>query len=123
MIAGKVMMDRNAPDYLSDTAESSYTESKALIERWHGKGRLHYAVTPRFAPTSTPEQLALAGQLLGEYPDLYMQTHISENLQEVQWVKELFPERQGYLDVYDHYQQIGRASCRERVCQSVSISG
>ncbi|XVN16522.1 guanine deaminase [Pseudomonas corrugata] len=65
MIAGKVMMDRNAPDYLTDTAESSYTESKALIERWHGKGRLHYAVTPRFAPTSTPEQLALAGQLLG----------------------------------------------------------
>lgn len=73
MIAGKVMMDRNAPDYLTDTAESSYVESKALIERWHGKGRLHYAVTPRFAPTSTPEQLTLAGQLLSEYPDLYMQ--------------------------------------------------
>lgn len=110
MIAGKVMMDRNAPDYLTDTAESSYTESKALIERWHGKGRLHYAVTPRFAPTSTPEQLTLAGQLLGEYPDLYMQTHISENLQEVQWVKELFPERKGYLEVYDHYQLLGERS-------------
>ena len=68
LIAGKVMMDRNAPDYLTDTAESSYAQSKALIERWHGKGRLHYAVTPRFAPTSTPEQLALAGQLLKEYP-------------------------------------------------------
>ena len=71
LIAGKVMMDRNAPDYLTDTAETGYSESKALIERWHGKGRLHYAVTPRFAPTSTPEQLTLAGKLLGEYPDLY----------------------------------------------------
>jgi len=110
MVAGKVMMDRNAPDYLTDTAESGYQESKALIERWHGKGRLHYAVTPRFAPTSTPEQLTLAGQLLTEYPDLYMQTHISENLKEIEWVKELFPERKGYLDVYDHYQLLGERS-------------
>ncbi|MBP3364408.1 MAG: guanine deaminase, partial [Pseudomonas sp.] len=74
LIAGKVMMDRNAPDYLTDTAETGYSESKALIERWHGKGRLHYAVTPRFAPTSTPEQLTLAGKLLGEYPDVYLHT-------------------------------------------------
>ncbi|NBA93839.1 guanine deaminase [Pseudomonas sp. R5(2019)] len=110
MIAGKVMMDRNAPDYLTDTAESSYIESKALIDRWHGKGRLHYAVTPRFAPTSTPEQLTLAGQLLSEYPDLYMQTHLSENLKEIDWVKELFPERSGYLDVYDHFQLLGERS-------------
>jgi guanine deaminase len=110
MIAGKVMMDRNAPDYLTDTAETSYTQSKALIERWHGKGRLHYAVTPRFAPTSTPEQLTLAGQLLTEYPDLYMQTHISENLKEVEWVTALFPERKGYLDVYDHFQLLGERS-------------
>ena len=110
MIAGKVMMDRNAPDYLTDTAESGYRESKTLIERWHGKGRLHYAVTPRFAPTSTPEQLTLAGQLLTEYPDLYMQTHLSENLQEIEWVKALFPERKGYLDVYDHYQLLGERS-------------
>lgn len=107
MIAGKVMMDRNAPDYLTDTAESGYAESKALIERWHGKGRLHYAVTPRFAPTSTPEQLELAGKLLGEYPDLYMHTHLSENRKEIEWVKELFPERNGYLDVYDHHKLIG----------------
>ncbi|MDP3978159.1 MAG: guanine deaminase [Pseudomonas sp.] len=107
MIAGKVLMDRNAPDYLTDTPESGYAESKELIERWHGKGRLHYAVTPRFAPTSTPEQLSLAGKLLGEYPDLYMHTHLSENRQEIEWVKELFPERKGYLDVYDHYQLIG----------------
>lgn len=107
MIAGKVLMDRNAPDYLTDTAETGYAESKALIERWHGKGRLHYAVTPRFAPTSTPEQLELAGKLLGEYSDLYMHTHLSENRKEIEWVKELFPERKGYLDVYDHHKLIG----------------
>lgn len=107
MIAGKVLMDRNAPDYLTDTAETGYAESKALIERWHGKGRLHYAVTPRFAPTSTPEQLELAGKLLGEYPDLYMHTHLSENRKEIEWVKALFPERKGYLDVYDHHRLIG----------------
>jgi guanine deaminase len=110
MIAGKVLMDRNAPDYLTDTAESGYADSKELIERWHGKGRLHYAVTPRFAPTSTPEQLTLAGKLLGEYPNLYMHTHLSENLKEIEWVKALFPERKGYLDVYDHYQLIGARS-------------
>ena len=107
MIAGKVLMDRNAPDYLTDTAESGYADSKELIERWHGKGRLHYAVTPRFAPTSSPEQLALAGKLLGEYPDLYMHTHLSENRKEIEWVKALFPERKSYLDVYDHYKLIG----------------
>ena len=107
MIAGKVLMDRHAPDYLTDTAESGYAQSKALIERWHGKGRLHYAVTPRFAPTSTSEQLDLAGKLLGEYPDLYMHTHLSENRKEIEWVKALFPERKGYLDVYDHHKLIG----------------
>ncbi|MCE5363579.1 guanine deaminase [Pseudomonas sp. GLN_6] len=110
MIAGKVLMDRNAPDYLTDTPETGYADSKELIERWHGKGRLHYAVTPRFAPTSTPEQLTLAGQLLGEYPDLYMHTHLSENRKEIEWVKALFPERKGYLDVYDHYKLIGARS-------------
>ncbi|VXB66037.1 guanine deaminase [Pseudomonas sp. 8BK] len=110
MIAGKVLMDRNAPDYLTDTPESGYADSKELIERWHGKGRLHYAVTPRFAPTSTPEQLTLAGKLLGEYPDLYMHTHLSENHKEIEWVKALFPERKGYLDVYDHYKLIGARS-------------
>ncbi|MFZ3154850.1 guanine deaminase [Pseudomonas sp.] len=110
MIAGKVLMDRNAPDYLTDTPESGYADSKELIERWHGKGRLHYAVTPRFAPTSTPEQLSLAGQLFQEYPGLYMHTHLSENRKEIEWVKALFPERSGYLDVYDHYQLIGARS-------------
>jgi len=110
MIAGKVLMDRNAPDYLTDTAESGYADSKELIERWHGKGRLHYAVTPRFAPTSTPEQLALAGKLFQEYPNLYMHTHLSENRKEIEWVRELFPERKGYLDVYDHHGLIGARS-------------
>ncbi|WP_288131081.1 guanine deaminase [Microbulbifer sp.] len=110
MIAGKVMMDRNAPEYLCDTPESAYSDSKELIERWHGKGRLHYAVTPRFAPTSTPEQLTLAGKLFHEYPGLYMHTHISENKQEIEWVKSLFPERKGYLDVYDHHGLIGERS-------------
>ncbi|AMA46538.1 guanine deaminase [Pseudomonas alabamensis] len=110
LIAGKVMMDRNAPDYLTDTADSSYRDSKALIERWHGKGRLHYAVTPRFAPTSTPEQLAAAGCLLEEHPGVYLHTHLSENLKEIDWVKALYPERNGYLDVYDHYRLLGERS-------------
>jgi guanine deaminase len=101
MIAGKVMMDRNAPDFLVDTPESSYQETKQLIEKWHKKGRLLYAVTPRFAPTSSREQLRLAGKLLQEYPDVYLHTHISENPNEVAWVKELFPECNGYLDTYD----------------------
>lgn len=101
MIAGKVMMDRNAPDYLCDTAESSYQETKDLIQKWHKKGRLRYAVTPRFAITSTDEQLQKAGELLKEFPDVYMHTHISENVNEVAWVKELFPNCKGYLDAYD----------------------
>ena len=130
LIAGKVMMDRNAPDYLVDTAQSSYDDSKALIERWHGKGRLHYAVTPRFAPTSTPEQMTLAGQLLTEYPDLYLQTHISENLKEIEWVKALFPEHKNYLDVYDHFNLLGERSvfahgvhlCDEE-CQRLAETG
>ena len=101
MIAGKVMMDRNAPDYLCDTADSSYQETKDLIQKWHKKGRLRYAVTPRFAITSTDEQLQKAGELLNEFPDVYMHTHISENVNEVAWVKELFPKCEGYLDAYD----------------------
>jgi guanine deaminase len=101
MIAGKVMMDRHAPDFLCDTAETSYQDSKRLIERWHKNGRLLYAVTPRFAITSTNEQLHLAGKLLEEFPDVYLHTHLSENVDEVAWVKELFPDSTGYLDVYD----------------------
>jgi guanine deaminase len=103
MIGGKVMMDRNAPEYLQDTAESSYQDSLALLEKWHGRGRLSYAITPRFAPTSTPEQLAAAGALKKAYPDAFVHTHISENKDEVEWVKSLFPEHKGYLDVYDSF--------------------
>ncbi|MEI7378050.1 guanine deaminase [Dickeya chrysanthemi] len=110
LIAGKVMMDRHAPDDLCDTAQQSYDESKALIEKWHRRGRLRYAVTPRFAPTSTPAQLALAGRLLREYPDVYLHTHLCENPDEIAWVKSLFPERRDYLDVYHHHGLTGRRS-------------
>ncbi len=110
MIAGKVMMDRNAPDFLADTAETSYQDSKRLIEKWHKHGRLLYAVTPRFAITSTDEQLRLAGKLLEEFPDVYLHTHLSENADEVTWVKELFPRCTGYLDVYDQAGLVGDRS-------------
>ena len=110
LIAGKVMMDRHAPDALCDTADGAYSDSKALIEKWHGKGRNLYAITPRFAPTSTPEQLARAGELKTEYPDVYVHTHLSENKNEIAWVKELYPEQNGYLDVYRHYGLTGSRS-------------
>lgn len=110
LIAGKVMMDRNAPDYLTDTPESSYQDTKALIEKWHKKDRLLYAVTPRFAPTSSPEQLAVAGQLKREYPDTYVHTHLCENKNEIEWVKSLFPENDTYLDVYHQYGLTGARS-------------
>lgn len=110
LIAGKVMMDRHAPDGLCDTAETAYIDSKALIEKWHGQGRNLYAITPRFAPTSTPEQLEKAGQLKAEYPDVYVHTHLSENKNEVAWVKDLFPAQKGYLDVYHHYGLTGSRS-------------
>jgi guanine deaminase len=103
LIAGKVMMDRNCPEDLRDTAASSYADSLALIKRWHGRDRLQYAITPRFAPTSTPEQLAVAGRLAREHPDAYVHTHVAENEEEVAWARSLFPERRSYLDVYDHY--------------------
>ena len=110
IIAGKVMMDRNAPEGLLDTPQTSYSESKTLIEKFHKKGRLLYAVTPRFAPTSTGEQLAMAGKLKQEYPDVYVQTHLSENLEEIEWVKKLFPDQENYLDVYHHYGLTGSRS-------------
>mgnify|MGYP000622133264 CR=1 FL=1 len=110
MICGKVMMDRNAPEFLCDTPESGYADSKELIETWHNKGRQLYAVTPRFAITSTHEQLQKAEQLLAEYPDVYMQTHISENKDEMAFVAELFPEAKDYLDVYDQYNLLGKRS-------------
>jgi guanine deaminase len=106
-IVGKTMMDRNAPEYLLDaSAQKSYDESRELLRKWHGRGLLRYAITPRFAPTSTPEQLELAGQLKREFPDAWVHTHISENRNEVRWVQELFPEAE-YADVYDRYGLLG----------------
>jgi len=107
MIAGKVMMDRNAPPGLLDTAQSSYDDSKRLLQRWHGTGRQRYAITPRFAITSTEAQLEAAGALAREFPDAYVQTHIAENLQEVEAVRSLFPDSRDYLDVYDRYGLLG----------------
>ncbi len=107
MIAGKVLMDRNAPEKLRDTAQRGYDESKALIAKWHGRGRLAYAVTPRFAASSTRAQMEAASALWRESPGTYLQSHISENRREIAWVMELYPDRKGYLDVYDHYGQLG----------------
>ncbi len=110
IIAGKSLMDRDVPEDLRDTPDSAYEDSKELIEKWNGKGRLLYAITPRFAPTSTKEELEAAGRLMKEYPDLYMQTHLAENLHEVELVKSLFPDSKDYLDVYDHYGLLGKRS-------------
>lgn len=107
VIAGKVLMDRNAPGELLDSAKTGYDQSKELIKKWHGKDRLLYAITPRFAPTSTHEQLAAAGSLWKEHPGTYMQSHVSENLGEIAWVKEIFPNQRDYLDVYDHFGLLG----------------
>ena len=103
LIAGKVMMDRNAPDDLRDTAQTGYDDSAALIAKWRGKGRLGYAVTPRFAPTSTPEQLEAAGALWAENSDCLMQTHLSEQREEIAWVKKLYPTHKDYFAVYQNF--------------------
>jgi guanine deaminase len=107
VIAGKCLMDRNAPEALRDTARRGHDESKALIARWHGRGRALYAITPRFAPTSTVEQMELAGALWKEHPGTYLQSHVSENRAEVEYARSVYPERSGYLDIYDHYGQLG----------------
>jgi guanine deaminase len=99
--AGKTCMDRNAPTGLRDTAQSAYDDSKALLQKWHGVGRLSYVITPRFSPTSTPEQLAALGALWREYPDCLMQTHLSEQTDEIAWVRDLFPQSRDYLDTYE----------------------
>jgi guanine deaminase len=101
-------MDRNAPAALTDTPKNGYDGTKALIGKWHGKGRQLYAVTPRFAATSSPEQMEMTGAVWNEHPGTYLQSHVSENRAEVAWVKELYPEREGYLDTYDHFRQLGQ---------------
>jgi guanine deaminase len=102
MAAGKILMDRNCPDFLCDTAESGARDSEDLIRKWHNQGRAMYAITPRFAPTSTEAQLQLTGELARAYPDTYIQTHVSENPDECKWVQSLFPKARSYLDVYDN---------------------
>ena len=110
LVAGKCLMDRNAPPGLTDTVDSAERDSTALIERWHGRGRLAYAHTVRFAPTSTDAQLALAGRLLAAHPGTYLQTHVAENRDELAWVAELFPDARSYLDVYARHGLIGARS-------------
>lgn len=101
LFAGKTCMDRNAPPGLRDTAQSAYDDSKRLLETWHGQDRLSYVITPRFSPTSTPEQLHALGSLWREFPDCLMQTHLSEQLDEIAWVRDLFPQSRDYLDTYE----------------------
>ncbi len=105
--AGKTCMDRNAPDGLTDTVLRAYDESKSLLNAWHGVDRLSYVITPRFAPTSTPDQLNALGALWAEHPDCLMQTHLSEQPQEIAWVKDLFPDALDYLDVYEQHGLLG----------------
>ncbi|MDP3670201.1 MAG: guanine deaminase [Telluria sp.] len=103
MVAGKVLMDRHCPEFLCDSAEGGARDSEELIRKWHKRGRSLYAITPRFAPTSSEAQLHLAGELAAAYPDTFIQTHVSENDDECSWVKELFPKSRSYLDVYDRH--------------------
>lgn len=110
MLCGKVMMDRHCPAELADTPARAEAESLALIERWHRQGRLRYSITPRFAPTSSPEQLRVAGRLLQAAPDLHLQTHLAENLAEIAWVQSLYPEHHSYLEVYHHFGLTGPRS-------------
>ncbi|UJW87049.1 guanine deaminase [Devosia sp. SL43] len=107
MVGGKVMMDRNAPEALCDTAKSGYNDTKLLIERWHGRGRGLYAISPRFAITSTPEQLEASRALVAEHPDCYVQTHLSENDAEITYSMELYPGSPDYTGIYEDYGLLG----------------
>lgn len=107
IVAGKTCMDRNAPDGLRDSAKSAYDDSSTLLQKWHGTGRASYAITPRFSPTSSPEQLEALGALWAEHPDCLMQTHLSEQLDEIEWVADLFPEARDYLDTYEQFGLLG----------------
>lgn len=107
MVGGKVMMDRNAPEGLRDTPQSGYDETRAGIARWHGKGRLHYAISPRFAITSSPEQLEMSEALAREHPDLHIQTHVDENVAEIEFARELYPNLRDYIGIYERYHLLG----------------
>jgi guanine deaminase len=110
MIAGKTMMDRNAPDALTDTPQSAYDDTRAVIAEWHGKGRNRVAITPRFAITSTPEEMEVAKTLAAEHPDLHIQTHLSENRDEIAFTCSLYPEAKDYTDIYARYGLLGPKS-------------
>lgn len=103
LVTGKVLQDRHSPDGVRDATEQSLLDTQALIERWHGVDRLGYAITPRFAPTSSDAQLRGAGELAARYPDVWVQSHVAENLDEIRWVRELFPRARSYLSVYDDF--------------------
>jgi len=105
---GKTCMDRNAPDGLRDDVQSAYDDSRALGAKWHGQGRLSYAITPRFSPTSTEAQLEALGGLWAEHPEYLMQTHLSEQLPEVAWVRDLYPGYRDYLDTYERHGLLGK---------------
>ena len=107
IIAGQMLMTRNAPDFLINDAQTAYAQTREQIQHWHGLERLLYAITPRFAITSTPEELTLAGKLKAEFPDVYVHTHLAENVQEVQFTAELFPESKDYLNVYEQFGLVG----------------
>ena len=107
VVAGKTCMNRNAPEGLCDTAQTAYDDSKGLLLKWHGTGRAQYAITPRFSPTSTQDQLSALGALWAEYPDCLMQTHLSEQVDEIAWVRGLFPQARDYLDTYEIHGLLG----------------
>ena len=106
--AGKTCMDRNAPDGLRDTAQTAYDRSAELLAKWHGTGRASYVITPRFTPTSSPDQLSALGALWAENPGCLMQTHLSEQLDEIAWVKSLYPDARDYLDTYEAHGLLGK---------------
>ena len=108
--AGKTCMDRNAPEALRDTAQSAYDDSKALLAKWHGAGRASYVITPRFSPTSTEDQLSAMGALWAENPSCLMQTHLSEQTDEIAWVQSLFPTARDYLDTYERHGLLGKGA-------------
>ena len=103
LITGKCLMNQNAPDGLRDETEQSLIDTETLINKWHGIDRLGYAITPRFVPTSSAAQLGGAGELAAKYPDVWVQSHVAENLDEVAWVKRLYPDARSYLSVYDQF--------------------
>ena len=103
MVAGKVLMDQNAPNGLRDQTEQGLIDTEALIKKWHGVDRLGYAITPRFVPTSSAAQLHGAGELAEKYPDVWIQSHVAENIDEIAWVKRLFPDARSYLSVYEKF--------------------